>query len=267
MRYICVGSGIVYSSHPHSSSHSIPTVCDAYPPNTVMIWITGDKHGDFSAVEAFCKKWQTRREDTLIILGDAGINYFSDGRETELKEALAALPITLFCVHGNHEARPETLPGYTLQDAFGGKAYVDPRYPNQLFPVDGAIYQIGSQRTLIIGGAYSVDKFIRLRNRWHWFADEQPSDEIKARTEAALEALNWQVDTVLSHTCPKSQMPLEKIPPLASEWGPVDDSTELWLETIRKKLSFYRWYAGHFHVDYWRDNFTFLFDSFQLFDA
>ncbi len=232
-----------------------------------MIWITGDTHGDFSRVEAFCKKWQTHREDTLIILGDAGINYFNDERETALKEQLATLPITLFCIHGNHEARPETLSEYILQDAFGGQVYVDPRYPNQLFPVDGAIYQIGNQRALVIGGAYSVDKFIRLLRRWKWFDDEQPSEAIKARTEATLDAAAWKVDVVLSHTCPKSQVPLEKLPPLASDMGPIDDSTEVWLESIRQKLTFNRWYVGHFHVDYWRDNFTFLFDSFQLFET
>ena len=232
-----------------------------------MIWITGDKHCEFDAVEAFCKKWNTQRSDTLIILGDAGINYFKDERATAIKERLAALPITLFCIHGNHEARPETLPNHSLQDVFGGKAYVDLRYPNLLFPVDGAIYQIGSQKTLVIGGAYSVDKHLRLMRKWAWFADEQPSDAIKARTEAALDAVNWKVDAVLSHTCPRSQIPVEKIPPLATDYLPVDYSTEEWLDSIRQKLSFCRWYAGHFHVDYWRDNFTFLFDNITLFDA
>lgn len=232
-----------------------------------MIWITGDKHCEFDSVVAFCQKWQTRREDVLIILGDAGINYFTDERAREVKRELARLPITLFCVHGNHEARPESLPGYELKDFFGGQVYVEPEFPNILFPVDGAIYQIGTQKTLVIGGAYSVDKFIRLRRHWAWFEDEQPSDAIKARTIAALDAVNWQVDTVLSHTCPRSQMPLEKVPPLSTEFGPVDTSTEDWLETIRQKLTFNRWYAGHFHVDYWRDNFTFLFDQFNVFDA
>ena len=232
-----------------------------------MIWITGDKHCEFDSVEAFCNKWNTSREDTLIILGDAGINYYTDERATQVKEYLATLPITLFCIHGNHEARPETVKGYELTNAFGGQVYVDPRYPNQLFPVDGAIYQLGSQKTLVIGGAYSIDKFIRLQRRWAWFDDEQPSEAIKARTEAALEAVDWQVDTVLSHTCPKSQIPTEKVPPLADCFLPIDESTEEWLETLRQRLRFCRWYAGHFHVDYLRDNFTFLFDNFTIFDT
>ena len=232
-----------------------------------MIWITGDKHCEFDSVEAFCNKWNTSREDTLIILGDAGINYYTDERATQVKEYLATLPITLFCIHGNHEARPETIKGYELTNAFGGQVYVDPRYPNQLFPVDGAIYQLGSQKTLVIGGAYSIDKFIRLQRRWAWFDDEQPSEAIKARTEAALETVDWQVDTVLSHTCPKSQIPTEKVPPLADCFLPIDESTEEWLETLRQRLRFCRWYAGHFHVDYLCDNFTFLFDNFTIFDT
>lgn len=232
-----------------------------------MIWITGDKHCEFDSVEAFCNKWNTSREDTLIILGDAGINYYTDERATQVKEYLATLPITLFCIHGNHEARPETVKGYELTNAFGGQVYVDPRYPNQLFPVDGAIYQLGSQKTLVIGGAYSIDKFIRLQRRWAWFDDEQPSEAIKARTETALETVDWQVDTVLSHTCPKSQIPTEKVPPLADCFLPIDESTEEWLETLRQRLRFCRWYAGHFHVDYLRDNFTFLFDNFTIFDT
>jgi 3-oxoacid CoA-transferase subunit A len=232
-----------------------------------MIWITGDKHCDFSSVEAFCKKWKTSRDDTLIILGDAGINYYTDERATQLKEFLATLPITLFCIHGNHEARPESVPGYELTDCFGGQVYVDPRYPNQRFAVDGTIYQIGSQKTLVIGGAYSVDKYLRLARRWAWFADEQPSEAIKARTEAALEAAGWQVDAVLSHTCPKSQIPIEKVPPLADYYLPIDESTEQWLETLRQRLRFCRWYAGHFHIDYLRDNVTFLFDTFTVFDS
>ncbi|MDR1771577.1 MAG: metallophosphoesterase [Hungatella sp.] len=40
-----------------------------------MIYITGDTHGQFKRVEAFCERFQTKREDILIILGDAGINF------------------------------------------------------------------------------------------------------------------------------------------------------------------------------------------------
>ncbi len=232
-----------------------------------MIWITGDKHGDFDEVEAFCRQHATTRDDLLIILGDTGINYYDDARATVLRQHLAQLPITLFCIHGNHEARPEQTEGYQLRPAFGGQVYCHPKYPNQLFPVDGALYQIGSQRVLVIGGAYSIDKYFRLLNRWRWFADEQPSEAIKARTEEALAAANWQVDAVFSHTCPTSCVPRHKLPPLNAPIETVDTSTEQWLETLRQRLTFKAWYAGHFHVDCELNGLTFLFHNFSLFDA
>ena len=61
-------------------------------------YITGDCHGDFQKVEVFCRRMQTTIEDCMIILGDAGINYCMDHRDTERKKYLAGLPITVFCV-------------------------------------------------------------------------------------------------------------------------------------------------------------------------
>ena len=49
----------------------------------------------------------------------------------------------------------------------------------------------------MIGGAYSVDKFYRIRYNKDWFADEQPSYEIQEYVENKLESLNWNVDIVL----------------------------------------------------------------------
>lgn len=45
-------------------------------------------------------------EDVLLILGDAGINYWLNQRDRDFENELSDIPITLFCVHGNHEARP-----------------------------------------------------------------------------------------------------------------------------------------------------------------
>ncbi len=46
-----------------------------------MIYITGDTHGDFRNVARFCKKMQTSKDDVLIILGDAGINYYGSEQD------------------------------------------------------------------------------------------------------------------------------------------------------------------------------------------
>lgn len=66
-------------------------------------YITGDCHRHFRKVEFFCRHHGTTREDVLILLGDVGINFFLDDSDKKLKEELSKLPITLFCVHGNHD--------------------------------------------------------------------------------------------------------------------------------------------------------------------
>lgn len=50
-----------------------------------MIYITGDKHGDFSEVYAFCYKNKTTRDDLMIVLGDAGINYYANEQDINVK--------------------------------------------------------------------------------------------------------------------------------------------------------------------------------------
>lgn len=127
-------------------------------------YITGDTHGDFRRIEQFCLENDTTVEDVMIILGDAGINYHLDSRDNELKEELSQLDITLFCIHGNHEARPWEAGDYDEKEWNGGIVYVEERYPNLLFAKDGEIYYYNDRSVIVIGGAYSVDKYYRLNN-------------------------------------------------------------------------------------------------------
>ena len=93
-----------------------------------------------------------RQEDIMIILGDVGLNYYGDSRDRRNKEKVANLPITLFCIHGNHERRPTTIVEYKLQEWNGGKVWVEEAYPNSLFAKDGEIYDIAGMKTIVIGG-------------------------------------------------------------------------------------------------------------------
>ena len=86
-----------------------------------MVYITGDTHGNFNRIKNFCARNNTTKNDILIILGDAGINYDLDGKDEYLKYQLNKLPITLFCIHGNHEERPENISSYIEIELFGGK--------------------------------------------------------------------------------------------------------------------------------------------------
>lgn len=41
----------------------------------------------------------------------------------------------------------------------------------------------------------------------------------------------------------------------------VDNSTELWLDTIEKMLNYNAWYCGHWHIEKRIDKMHFLFES------
>ncbi len=213
-----------------------------------MIWITGDAHGSFGWLERFCREKSTTRADVMIILGDACINYFGPGRDDVLKGLLAALPVTLLCLHGNHEMRPQRLPGYGLTPWRGGLVWREERFPSLLFAHDGEVYDLEGVSTMVIGGAFSVDKSWRIARGWGWWPDEQPDEPTRARVEAALEARGWRVGAVLSHTCPLKYEPAEVFLDGVDQRR-VDKSTELWLDAIDDRLHCPRWFCGHFHTD------------------
>lgn len=148
-----------------------------------MIYYTGDIHGSAKGIVAFAQHYELTESDIIVILGDVGANYYGNRRDQYCKDALARIKPTVFCIHGNHERRPDTLAGYKQKEWNGGLVWYEDEYPNLLFASDGDIFTMEGTRHLVIGGAYSVDKYYRLENDLLWFADEQPSAEIKTDVE------------------------------------------------------------------------------------
>jgi 3-oxoacid CoA-transferase subunit A len=229
-----------------------------------MIYITGDMHGDFTRIYALCDKYATTTDDVLIILGDAGINYYDGSNLERIKRKLAKLPITLFCIHGNHEKRPYTIEGYEETLWNGGIVYRQEKYPNLLFAKDGEVFTLDGMRCITLGGAYSVDKYYRLDRGLGWWEDEQPSDEIKVQVADSLERIGFDVDLVLSHTCPAKYIPTETFLPFIDQ-STVDNSTEEWLDGIEEKLSYKRWYCGHYHTSKVIDDMIFMYEDVRVF--
>ena len=229
-----------------------------------LFYITGDTHGDFRRIESFCERVNPSPENVLIILGDAGINYYGGWRDQNQKKQLAKLPLTLFSIHGNHERRPAAIPSYHTALWNGGVIYVEDEFPNLLFAVDGSYFSFDGVRTFVIGGAYSVDKHYRLANNWGWWPDEQPDEAIKRRVEQQLDAHGWRADVVLTHTCPLRYEPTEVFLSCIDQSG-VDKSTEEWLDSIEDSLQYKQWYCGHYHTEKVIDKLKFMFESIRAF--
>jgi len=228
-----------------------------------MFYLTGDTHGDFRRVVRFCKEHALTSNDTVIVLGDAGINYFGNDRDLEPRRLLSKTSATIFCIHGNHERRPQTLEIYREKIWNGGIVFVEDEYPNILFAKDREIFDLDGSKAIVIGGAYSVDKYWRLESGWSWFADEQPDDEVKAHVETQLDKLGNKIDIVLSHTCPLRYEPVEVFLE-GLDQSTVDKSTEIWLDRIEEHLDYKRWYCGHYHTSKRIDKMQFMYEDFDV---
>jgi len=228
-----------------------------------MVYITGDIHGEVYRVSEMIEKYEITPNDVIVILGDVGMNYYGNKHgDRRNKKRLNNFGIPILCIHGNHEMRPETLITYREEPWMGGTVYFEEEFPNLFFAKDGEIYDLEGIKAIAIGGAYSVDKWYRLQRNIHWFPDEQPSVEIKTRVEKKLDDLGWQIDAVLTHTCPYGYIPREAFMSCVDQ-STVDNSTELWLDTLEKKLNYKAWYCGHWHIEKRIDKIHFLFESVE----
>ena len=234
----------------------------------MRVFITGDPHGDFNHIAEFCEKNNTTTDDVMIILGDAGINYYLDSRDYNLKTQLSKLPITFFCIHGNHEERPENISTYRLglkHRIINGAVWVEPEFPNILFAHDNFTYGINGKSYYVLGGAYSVDKYYRIARGYKWYESEQNFNLMEFiekgldNNDDFIEQLNsFDNLTILTHTCPYKYVPTEAFLPFIDQ-STVDNSMEYLLNKVEGKIKYGNWYIGHWHINKNVDNIHFLF--------
>lgn len=69
---------------------------------------------------------------------------------------------------------------------------------------------------------------------------------------------------MLSRTCPAKHTPTEAYFS-GIDQSKVDKSTEDWLDTIEDRLTYQRWYCGHWHINKHIDCIHFLFSDVEEF--
>ena len=219
--------------------------------------ITGDTHSKVAErlerIKTFAPEY-VPEETGIIILGDAGFNYWLNNTDKKNKEKSAAFGYTIYCLRGNHEERPENL-GYDLEtdENVGGLVYADPHCSNIKYLLDGNIYQINGFKCLAIGGAYSVDKWYRLQRAAMngqsfsgWFEDEQLNDWEKNAIFNQIKGEHFEF--VFPHTAPFSWEPTDLF--LSGiDQSHVDKSMEEWLEEVKNNIYWDTWCFGHYHAD------------------
>ena len=217
--------------------------------------LVSDTHGQLATrldnIERNCSC--ISKENTgVIVLGDAGINDYLNNTDAKWKKIINNHGIYVYCVRGNHEERPQNIDTMVLieDENVGNCVWYEPKYPFIRYFSDGATYNlvVGQQtyKTLVIGGAYSIDKEWRLQKNAQWFPQEQLSQEEMEKISFLYEGDTF--DLILSHTCPFSWQPTDLFLSFINQ-DAVDKSMELWMDKLKDQVNWNVWLFGHFHDD------------------
>ena len=217
--------------------------------------LTGDTHGRVVArLENIRRNLPTYEPDktAVIILGDAGINFWLNKSDIKNKRIISSYGYTIYCVRGNHEERPENLTTTEIlyDESVKGNVWYEPDFPLIKYFMDGGEYEINGHKVLVIGGAYSVDKWWRLQRAQGsfsgWFKDEQLTEE--EMVKIATRVMDKTYDFVFTHTAPISFEPRDLFLDCVDQ-STVDKSMELWLNDISSMMNWKVWCFGHYHAD------------------
>lgn len=232
-----------------------------------MIFITGDTHSEVNrfSTDIFPEQKEMNKDDYVIILGDFGLVW----EETESKyekywlDWLENKPFTTLFIDGNHE-NFNRLSTYKSEKWKGGR--IQRIRPSVIHLKRGYVFNLQGLKFFAFGGARSHDikdgildvgdprikewgppgyhKLYRVLNK-SWWPQEMPSEEERIRGWKNLERNNFNVDFIITHDLPTSALQL-----FGSMYGgfiPKPDELEDYLEDVRCKTEYKRWFAGHYH--------------------
>lgn len=221
------------------------------------------------------------KDDIIIIVGDFGLVWY-DETHNKFKEDLywrkwlINKGCTIAFVDGNHENH-NLLDNLPIEEKFGGKVGIVNVFNEEKIVFNGTktkirkeigqiyhlkrgeIYTINDKKIFTFGSAESQDKAQRIPNV-EWWSREESSLEEQAYALENLEKHNWEIDYVLSHTCPGDIGvkiaekywfgPYSSNPKYNKFIDKACDSTSKFFNMlIANGLKFKEWHFGHYHED------------------
>ena len=213
-----------------------------------MIYLTGDIHGGKRLPDRLKDCNYLTEKDILIVLGDFGLIFAPEQTEEEdyWLRWLANKPWKTLFLDGNHENHvrlneyPEVICyGSAAREIIENKIYYLER---------GNVYTIEDKKIFIMGGATSIDSYLRTMYV-DWWPEENISSADMTNAYFNLERCNFKVDYVLTHAAP------EDIAEIVLKNGLnvtniYDDPNAKALSVILSDIKFKKWYFGHYHIDY-----------------
>ena len=197
-----------------------------------MIFVTGDTHGDYDALNSRDLK-QLKKGDKLIITGDFGFVWDHSKKELKNLAKLSKKKYDILFVDGAHE-NFELLREYKEVDLYCGRGY---KLASNIYLLKrGEIYFIDGKTVFALGGG---------RAPYDEGCDETPSmptdEELKYAVDT-IRAHHRKVDLIVTHEAPAS------VKKLIDRSASVND-LNIFLDTVMHNTSYGRWYFGSLHED------------------
>jgi len=233
------------------------------------LFVCGDLHGRSLDMQKLnTTKWKEQKElskdDVLIQLGDFGLVWYNDSdrrarEEINFRKWLVNKKFTTAFLDGNHENH-ELLEQLPEDKKWGGNVGVLKVNNDKIYYLKrGEIYTINDKKILIIGGAETQEKGEEGKN---WWKQELLSNNDKTNILNNLKLHNFEVDYVLSHTCPKSIGTELASLKFGGGWSysnslferyffKMNDPVAHFLEfLLQEGLKTKEWHFGHWHHDF-----------------
>lgn len=201
--------------------------------------VTGDTHGEQSRFNEILA--QAKRNDIILVCGDCGLLFHDLITEHIFLNKLEKEPYTICFCDGNHENFP-AIYRYPCEEWNGGKVH---RIRDNIFHLmRGQVFTIEGKKIFTMGGAYSIDKYMRTENV-SWWKEELPTNEEYAEATKNLKANDFSVDYIISHTAPREIIRrMGENPDFAK-----DSELTGFLEWVMYETSYRQWFFGHWHRD------------------
>ena len=204
----------------------------------------GDIHGEFKTLIYELKRLKIT-DALVIILGDISLGFYKPGYYIQMfnymQKQLEKINNTIVFFRGNHD-----------NPLFFEKDMIGKTYDNILIASDYTIIEQNNNKSLIVGGAISIDRSIRKKDKTYWI-----NEDIKYNDDLFNSIKNENITTILTHTSPIHVWPSTK--DSLSYWLKYDNNLSVDEYNSRNKLqqllnnllknnnNITNWYYGHFH--------------------
>lgn len=214
----------------------------------MAVFVTGDYHGGFEhyKLDDWVEGSALGRNDYLIVAGDFGLPWDFSTEECDEILWLETRPYTVLFCDGNHEHYEHWLSRPREEWRGGVVQRISNASPIRRL-CRGEVFELDGSKIFVMGGATSVDKQQRTPYI-DWWPCELPDEEEIEHARASLDACDWQVDYVITHTCSNMVAPRALYPSFGWQY-PDTDRLMNFFDELEERLDYKKWYFGHFHRD------------------